>query len=129
MTGSAKQSKDSVIPGRCEASRPESRDSGSGPSDHPGMTKNGLLRRFAPRNDALAFVVVDFWVGMLTLCPSYDATGMAMVVDRFWDTTVAAQPQAARSIACAHGSMPHGVQCPQFPWSHWPRTLPTTHKT
>ena len=27
-----------VIPGRCEASNPESRDSGSGPSDHPGMT-------------------------------------------------------------------------------------------
>src|SRR5712675_1251012 len=33
------------------ASSPESRDSGSGPSDHPGMTKGGLLRRFAPRND------------------------------------------------------------------------------
>src|SRR3954452_17894213 len=29
-----------VIPGRCEASNPESRDSGSGPSDHPGMTKS-----------------------------------------------------------------------------------------
>src|ERR1700681_3361028 len=29
---------DSVIPGRCEASSPESRDSGSGPADHPGMT-------------------------------------------------------------------------------------------
>jgi hypothetical protein len=27
-----------VIPGRCKASNPESRDSGSGPSDHPGMT-------------------------------------------------------------------------------------------
>ena len=27
-----------VIPGRCEASNPESRDSGSGPLDHPGMT-------------------------------------------------------------------------------------------
>ena len=27
-----------VIPGRCEASNPEPRDSGSGPSDHPGMT-------------------------------------------------------------------------------------------
>src|SRR6266852_5250897 len=26
------------MPGRCEASNPESRDSGSGPSDHPGMT-------------------------------------------------------------------------------------------
>ena len=34
---------DTVIPGRCEASNPESRDSGSGPSDHPGMT--GLPRR------------------------------------------------------------------------------------
>src|SRR5260370_11396265 len=30
---------EAVIPGRCEASNPESRDSGSGPSDHPGMTK------------------------------------------------------------------------------------------
>jgi hypothetical protein len=30
-----------VIPGRCEASNPESRDSGSGPSDHPGMTETG----------------------------------------------------------------------------------------
>src|SRR5580692_2304083 len=27
-----------VIPGRCVAPNPESRDSGSGPSDHPGMT-------------------------------------------------------------------------------------------
>ncbi len=41
-----------VIPGRCEASNPESRDSGSGPADHPGMTASGLLRRSAPRNDA-----------------------------------------------------------------------------
>src|SRR5260370_28206179 len=32
-----------VIPGRCEASNPESRDSGSGPSDHPGMTWPGSL--------------------------------------------------------------------------------------
>src|SRR5579872_4477007 len=31
-----------VIPGRCEASNPESRDSGSGPSDHPGMTEVSL---------------------------------------------------------------------------------------
>src|SRR6202007_286366 len=29
-----------VIPGRCAASNPESRDSGSGPSDHSGMTPN-----------------------------------------------------------------------------------------
>src|SRR5258705_8923482 len=29
---------EAVIPGRCAASNPESRDSGSGPSDHPGMT-------------------------------------------------------------------------------------------
>jgi hypothetical protein len=27
-----------VIPGRIEDANPESRDSGSGPSDHPGMT-------------------------------------------------------------------------------------------
>jgi len=26
-----------VIPGRLEEANPESRDSGSGPSDHPGM--------------------------------------------------------------------------------------------
>src|SRR5450631_3931365 len=44
---------DTVIPGRCQrvrakrgpmtgsASNPESRDSGSGPSDHPGMTGSG----------------------------------------------------------------------------------------
>jgi hypothetical protein len=31
-----------VIPGRCEASNPESRDSGSGPADHPGMTGRWL---------------------------------------------------------------------------------------
>src|ERR1700730_10170210 len=31
--------KPSVIPGRCEASNPDSRDSGSDPSDHPGMTE------------------------------------------------------------------------------------------
>jgi len=28
---------EAVIPERCAASNPESRDSGSGPSDHPGM--------------------------------------------------------------------------------------------
>jgi hypothetical protein len=38
-----------VIPGRCEASNPESRDSGFGPSDHPGMTESGSLR--SARND------------------------------------------------------------------------------
>src|SRR5215212_3056475 len=34
----------SVIPGRCEASNPESRHSGSGPPDHLGMTKEEDLR-------------------------------------------------------------------------------------
>jgi hypothetical protein len=34
-----------VIPGRCEASSPESRDSGSGPSDHPGMTASRWCHR------------------------------------------------------------------------------------
>jgi hypothetical protein len=29
-----------VIPGRIEDASPESRDSGFGPSDHPGMTKS-----------------------------------------------------------------------------------------
>src|SRR3954452_7122806 len=33
-----------VIPERCAASKPESRDSGSGPSDHPGMTKTNKKR-------------------------------------------------------------------------------------
>jgi hypothetical protein len=28
-----------AIPGRIEDANPESRDSGSGPSDHPGMTE------------------------------------------------------------------------------------------
>src|SRR5450631_2025098 len=48
---------DTVIPGRCEASNPESRDSGPGPSDHPGMT---ALNCFAdpvigaPSHDPLA---------------------------------------------------------------------------
>src|ERR1700730_14859116 len=37
-----------VIPGRCEASNPESRDSGPGPSDHPGMTEPVVSRHFAP---------------------------------------------------------------------------------
>ena len=32
-----------VVPGRCEASNPESRDSGAGPSDHPGMTSDGFV--------------------------------------------------------------------------------------
>src|SRR5690348_12944404 len=32
-----------VIPGRCEASNPESRDSESGPSDHPGMTRGNTM--------------------------------------------------------------------------------------
>jgi hypothetical protein len=45
----------SVIPGRCEASNPESRGSGSGLSDHPATTEgNGAfytttLSRFAAR--------------------------------------------------------------------------------
>ena len=39
-----KSNPDSVIPGRCAASNPESRDSGSGPAGHPGMTEAGLLR-------------------------------------------------------------------------------------
>src|ERR1700691_3130897 len=44
-----------VIPGRCAASIPESRDSGSGPSDHPGMTV-GLV--IIPRDAELAGDVV-----------------------------------------------------------------------
>jgi hypothetical protein len=34
----ARPLQDNVIPGRVEDANPESRDSGSGPSDHPGMT-------------------------------------------------------------------------------------------
>src|SRR5579871_4675420 len=37
---SKNKASETVIPGRCEASNPESRDYGSGPSDHPGMTPN-----------------------------------------------------------------------------------------
>jgi hypothetical protein len=37
IASEAKQSS-TVIPGRCEASSPESRDSGSGAAHHPGMT-------------------------------------------------------------------------------------------
>src|SRR5258708_15708162 len=50
----------SVIPGRCKASSPESRDSGSGPSDHPGMTTQWafalrlLLRRRLAFHKSLA---------------------------------------------------------------------------
>ena len=43
---------DTVIPGRCEASNPESRDSGSGPADHPGMTVSGL-QRHCERSEAI----------------------------------------------------------------------------
>src|SRR6185437_2166668 len=39
---------DAVMPGRCEASNPESRDSGSGPSDHPGMTGNTKIKEEVP---------------------------------------------------------------------------------
>src|SRR5882672_941026 len=47
-----------VIPGRCEASNPESRDSRSGPSDHPGMTEEKLnsariIRAFARNGDVV----------------------------------------------------------------------------
>src|SRR5262245_24815707 len=38
-----------VIPGRCVASNPESRDSGSGPSDHPGMTPSRITP-YPPRS-------------------------------------------------------------------------------
>ena len=47
----------------------------------------------APPNYALAFLVERRQRG-------------GDVVDRFWDTTIAAQPLAVRSIGCAHGSMP-----------------------
>ena len=47
-TGLVMSTFSAVIPGRCVARDPESRDSGSGPSDHPGMTMS--LRRSAPRN-------------------------------------------------------------------------------
>jgi len=35
---------ETVIPGRCEASNPESRDSGFAPSRRPGMTEYADLR-------------------------------------------------------------------------------------
>jgi DNA helicase-2/ATP-dependent DNA helicase PcrA len=39
-----------VIPGRIEDANPESRDSGSGPSDHPGMTTQNVTPQGAPKN-------------------------------------------------------------------------------
>src|SRR5450432_274907 len=39
-----------VIPGRTEDANPESRDSGSGPSDHPGMTEQNLPPSSPPKN-------------------------------------------------------------------------------
>src|SRR6202022_4246070 len=55
-----------VIPGRCEASNPESRDSGSGPSDHPGMTDqaNNNNQGKAPMND---IVLQKLDQGLLTI--------------------------------------------------------------
>src|SRR5689334_17588665 len=44
-TGHSAVSGSAVIPGRCAASSPESRASGSGPSDHPGMTTASSLQR------------------------------------------------------------------------------------
>src|ERR1700688_2333069 len=43
--GSSDGTRRFVIPGRCAASNPEPRDSGSGPSDHPGMTGEVELLR------------------------------------------------------------------------------------
>ncbi len=45
--------RDAVIPGRCKASNPESRDSGSGPSDHPGMTEDGSRPSTASRRQLI----------------------------------------------------------------------------
>src|SRR5262249_23320890 len=44
-----------VIPGRCEASNPESRDSGSGPSDHPGMTAHNANARHVAGHDEITY--------------------------------------------------------------------------
>src|SRR5450755_5084071 len=43
-----------VIPGRVEDANPESRDSGSGPSDHPGMTPSSILFGSSPARRACA---------------------------------------------------------------------------
>src|SRR5688572_31981708 len=40
--GRERRAPSAVIPGRCAASNPESRGSGSGPSDHPGTTDKKL---------------------------------------------------------------------------------------
>jgi DNA helicase II / ATP-dependent DNA helicase PcrA len=39
-----------VIPGHAEGVNPESKDSGSGPSDHPGMTAQNLTAQSPPKN-------------------------------------------------------------------------------
>src|SRR5690349_24414340 len=44
---------DAVIPGRCETSNPESRDSGSGASHHPGMTDSPIQIPVPPKNPLL----------------------------------------------------------------------------
>src|SRR5450631_4540460 len=64
---------DTVIPGRCQrvrakrgpmtgsASNPESRDSGSGPADHPGMTVSGLhvIASEAKQSILAFFLILD----------------------------------------------------------------------
>src|SRR5947209_16276095 len=48
-----------VIPGRVEDANPESRDSGSGPSDHPGMTVSFAHRSSPARRADLGKALAD----------------------------------------------------------------------
>src|SRR5579871_3974212 len=63
-----------VIPGRCEASNPGSRDSGSGPADHPGMTEemhlphpnDPTLRSFIPVEPTSDFPIQNLPYGVFS---------------------------------------------------------------
>src|SRR5690348_17648034 len=79
--------REAVIPGRCEASNPESRDSGSGPSDHPGMTekKRGIVRVAAALSVVILCLTVAFtaWVASLGPLPLTEARQVSTtIVDR-----------------------------------------------
>src|SRR6266702_385021 len=51
---------DLVIPGRCEASNPESRDFGYGPSDHSGMAGSEMRALWGNKDGQAAAVSADF---------------------------------------------------------------------
>ena len=60
-SGTVRNATFGVIPGRVEDANPESRDSGSGPLDHPGMTEILLLvmAGLVPAIHVFCYQVVD----------------------------------------------------------------------